>query len=282
MESEILSMGTRKRTTGRKAGIAAKGRRNMASRRRLSGAVTNFIFPLVFIAGILFCLGFLLFMGYQTVMASAFFDIKIIDIRGTNRVSKDEIEKIVARQTEKSGVWKADLTQIRSDVEKLTAVKSAVVSRILPDGLRVNVNERVPRAVVKIGGGDFWADDEAIVLGAVEKNESRPPFVLLGWDESRTEKAVKDNRERVKNYLKMLDDWQDFELGKRVSAVNLKDLYTPQAIVQDSGETVTIFLPKENSGKRLQKGLEIIAGRGKEIESVNLSTAKEILGFREK
>jgi len=254
----------------------------MISRRKFSGAVTNFIFPLVFIAGILFCLGFLLFMGYQTVTASAFFDVKTIDVRGTNRLSKDEIERIVARQTEKLGVWKADLTEIRNDVEKHTLVKSAVVSRVLPDGLRVNVNERVPRAIVKIGGGDFWADDDAIILGAVAKNDSRPPFVLLGWDESRTEKAVKDNRERVKIYLKMLVEWQDFELGKRVSAVNLKDLHAPQAIVPDSGETVTIFLPKENFGKRLQKGLEIIAGRGKEIESINLSTAKEILGFREK
>jgi hypothetical protein len=62
----------------------------------------------------------------------------------------------------------------------------------------------------------------------------------------------------------------------------LSDLQTPQALVPDSGETVTITLPRENFGKRLQKGLEIIVGRGKEIESVNLSNQKEILGFRVK
>lgn len=221
-------------------------------------------------------------MGYRTVTASAFFDVKTIEIRGVKRASKDEIEKIVSRQTERSGVWNADLTEIRDNVEKLTLVKSAVVSRVLPNTVRVNVNERVPRVIVKINSGEFWADDDAVNLGNVEKDDARPPFVLLGWDESKTEKAAKENQERIKIYLKMLNEWQEFELAKRVSAVNLSDLRAPQAIVQDSGETVTIFLPKENFAKRLQKGLELTAGRGKEIESVNLSGTKEILGFRVK
>lgn len=275
-------MAVRKRTTRGKTTTPGKTRRAARVQRKGAGKIAHIVLPLVFIVGILFCLSFLLFMGYRTVTASNFFDVKTVDVRGTNRIAKDEIEKIVSRQTEKSGVWNADLTLIKDDVEKLLLVKSAVVSRILPDGLRVNVSERIPRAVVKIGGGDFWADDDATILGAVIKNESRPPFVMLGWDESRTEKAAKDNQERVKLYLKMFSDWQDFELAKRVSAVNLADLHAPQAIVPDSGETITIFLPKENFGKRLQKGLEITAGRGKEIESVNLSSAKEILGFRVK
>ena len=249
-----------------------KRRRGAPAQKKSSKALANFLLPLIFIVGILFCLGFLMFMGYRTATASAFFDVKKVDIRGTNRLSKDEVEKIVNRQTEKSGVWNADLTQIRDDIEKLTPVKSAVVSRILPDSLRVNVNERIPQVIVKTDTSEFWTDDEAVILGAVGKNDLRPPFVLLGWEASRNEKANKDNLERVKIYLKMLNEWQDFELAKRVSVVNLSDLHTPLAVVQDSGETVTIILAKENLGKNLKKGLEGIAGRGKEFESIDVST----------
>ena len=238
--------------------------------------------PFVFVVGILFCLGFLMFMGYRTVTASAFFDVKKIDIRGAGRVSKDDIEKIVSRQTEKSGVWNADLMTIRDDIEKITQVKSAAVSRVLPDGLRVNLIEREPRAIVRLERGDLWADDGAVLFDLVGKNDARPPFVMTGWDESKTDKAAKDNQERVKIYLKMLDEWQNFELAKRVSVVNLSNLQAPKATVQDSGETVTLELARENFGKRLQKSLEIIAGKGKEIESVNLNGQKEILGFRVK
>lgn len=219
-------------------------------------------------------------MGYRTVTAAAFFDVKTVDIRGINKIPKEDVEKIVRDSAEKSGVWKADLKEIKDGIEKFTLVKSVVVSRVLPDGIRVNVNERVPRAVVQLGSGNFWADDDALILGAVEKNDERPPFALRGWNEDKTDKAVKDNQERVKIYQKMLAEWQNFELAKRVDSVDLTDLQEPLAIVQDSGEAVTIILSRENFGKRLQTGLEKIAGKGKEVKSLDLSSQKEKFEFR--
>ncbi len=219
-------------------------------------------------------------MGYRTVTAMAFFDVKAVDVRGTNKIQKEDIEKIVRASAEKSGVWKVNLDDIRKTIEKFTLVKSVVVSRVLPDGIRVNINERIPRAIVHLNSGDFWADDDAIILGAVGKNDERPPFIMKGWNEDKTDKAVKDNQERVKMYLKMLDEWQNFELAKRVDSVDLTDLQEPQVNVQDSGETVTIILSKDNFGKRLQTGLEKIAGKGKDVKSIDLSSQKETLGFR--
>ena len=276
-------MATQKRGPARKTNTAAKRpRRTIANRKKESGALTNFFVPLFFIVGILFCLGFLSFMGYRTATASAFFDVKRVDVRGVNRVPKDEIERIVRTYSEKSGVWNSDLKVIKTDVEKINLVKMAVVSRVLPDGLRVNVTERVPKAVVRLNSGDFWADDDAVILGEVGKDETRPPFVLRGWDETKNEKAAKDNRERVKIYLIMMIDWQDYELAKRVSVVNLADLREPQAVVQDSGETVTIILSNENYKNRLKSGLEKIAGRGREVKSIDVSSSSERLAFREK
>jgi cell division septal protein FtsQ len=278
-------MAIRKRkttTTNKSAATAKRRRRTTATRKKDSGNLANFFVPLFLMVGILSCLGFLLFMGYRTVTASAFFDVKAIEINGVSRASKEEIERIIRNQAEKSGVWSADLAGIKSNIEKSVLVKSAVVSRILPDGMRVNVIERVPRAIVHLNGDNFWTDDDAVIIGAVDKNDSRPPFVLRGWDEAKNEKAAKDNQERVRIYLKMLNDWKDFDLASRVSTVDLSDIKNPQAIVRDSGEEVTIILAKENFGKRLQRGLEIIAKKGKEIKSVDLSTSKEILSFREK
>lgn len=223
-----------------------------------------------------------MFMGYRTVTASAFFDVKKIDIRGVHRVSKAEIEKIVSQQSEKSGVWNTNLTAIKDDVEKLTQVKSAVVSRVLPDGLRVNVIEREARAIVRLERGDLWADDGAVLFDLVGKNDARPPFVMIGWDETKTERATKDNQERVKIYLKMLDEWQDFELAKRVNMVNLTDLRTPQVSVQDSGGTKTVILSKDNFAKKLQLGLENLANRGTEVTGINVSDVSPKLIYAKK
>jgi cell division septal protein FtsQ len=230
-------MAIQKRGTTRKTNVAAKRpRRTSANRKKDSGAFTNFFVPLFFIVGILFCLGFLSLMGYRTVTASAFFDVKRIEVRGTNRASREEVERIARAYTEKSGVWNADLKAIKGDVEKNNLIKTAVVARVLPDALVVNITERIPRAVVRTDGGDFWADEEAVILGAVGKDEARPPFVLRGWDEAKNERAAKENRERVKIYGKMMIEWQDYELARRVAWVNLADLREPQAVVQDSGK----------------------------------------------
>lgn len=207
-------------------------------------------------------------MGYRTVTASAFFDAKTIDVRGATRVSRDEIERIVRAQTERNGVWNANLEIIRNEVEKLAYVKSAAVSRVLPNSIQVRLDERIPKAVARLNAGDFWVDETAFVISAVDKNEQRPDFVLRGWDESRTDRANKENQERVRLYQKMQNEWQDLGIANRVNAVNISDLQDPQAIVQESGATVSIYLGKEDFGKRLQKGLEVIAGKGERIESL--------------
>ncbi len=264
-------MAAQKRTTTRRKTSMAAKRRNTTNRNKSTGNLVNFLVPAVFIVGIIFCLGFLLFMGYRTATASAFFDVKNVDVRGLNRGTKTEIENIVNRQAAKTGVWNADLAEIKSDVEKLTFVKSAAVSRVLPDGVRINIVERERSAVVSLDSGEFWVDDEGVLLGKAGEKDERPPFVLKGWDESKTLKAIDENKERVKVYREMLQEWQDFELAKRVREVNLQDLQETQAIVQDSGEPVKIILGNDNYGKRLREALKAIANKGKEIESVTFN-----------
>lgn len=262
-------MAPRKRpiTVGKTSAARKPRKRTVGKRSQSTGNFANFFVPLFLIVGILFGLGFLSLMGYRTVTASSFFDTKTIDVRGVTRASKDDIERIVRLQTQKSGVWNADLADIKIDVEKLMFVKSAVVSRILPDGVRVSVNERIPRVVVRMKARDIWADEESVLLGAVKEDETRPPFVLRGWDESKSDKAAKDNQERVKIYLKMLNDWQDYDLAKRVSEVNLTDLQNPEISIPDSGNQMTISLGRENFGKRLRGALEGLTGKGSTIEA---------------
>lgn len=227
--------------------------------------------------GILFCLGFLLFMGYRTVTASEFFDVKAIEITGVSRLQREEIERIVRAQTEKSGVWNADLKEIKTGIERLTPVRSAVVSRVLPDSMRVNVIERVPRAIVRLGAGEFWVDEDAVVLGAVGKDDARLPFVLRGWDEAKNENATKKNQESVRVYAKMLEESKEFDLDKRVAAVDLSDLNEPVAFVRTGGEVKKIVLPKDNFSKKLKTGIEGLANTGDEVIGINVSGAKFFL-----
>lgn len=258
---------------------AAKSRRNTKSG---AGSGRNFVLPFFLSFSILVCLAALGFLGYRTVTASNFFDVRLIEVRGTERASKKDIERIVSAQSGQSGVWNADLAEIKQRIEKIPFVKSASVSQVLPNGIRVDIRERIPKAIVRLAGGDFLVDAEGQMLSPVEGNEEKLPFPLTGWDEAKSEKAMKDNLERIKLYQKMLGDWQDSDLAARVRTVNLADLRDPRAITEDSGTTVSIAVGRENFGQQLSNGIKAIVGKGMTFEAVNLVGQNMILAPRKK
>lgn len=259
---------TAKRTTKPTKRGTTKRRATTAARKSKSPSrLVNILVPLVFMGAILTCLGFILLMGYRTVTASSFFDAKTIEIEGNSRVSKDDIEKIVRSEVSKNGVWNAELEQIKGSLEKLSYVKTAVVSRVLPNGIQIRVDERIPRAIVRLDSGDYWVDEEAAILGAVGKNDARQ-FAMRGWDETKSEKAQKDNQNRVQLYIQLKNEWQDAGIAKRVSSVDLADMQDVQATIEESGATIPVSLGKDDFNRRLQKALEVAEGKGNALESL--------------
>lgn len=270
-----------KTTTRRKRKTTATRRKRATTRtKKGSNKIINFFVPMFFICFILFCLGFLMFTGYRTVAASAFFDIEDVETIGVKHISSNKVERIVKSYTVKTGVWNADLEAIKSDISKFKFAKNVSVSRVLPDSIQVVIDERVPKAVVNLDGKYYWVDEDAVILSVVSGEEKELPFVMYGWNEGRTENAVKSNKKRVELYMQLQEEWTEFDLASRVAAVNLSDMNDPQAIVTDSGEQVTISLGKEEHKKRLQKALEVVAGKGDKIETVITSGVNPIIGYR--
>ena len=268
-------------TKSRGSSVKLKGRSG-SSRLRSKVAARSFgrfILPLIIICVLLGCLAFLGLMGFRTATASGFFGVKSIDVRGTDRTSADDIRRIVAASVEKPGVWNADLSDVRAKVEKFPFVKSAAVSMVLPAGIRVNVTERVPVAIVHLSSGNFLIDGEGTVLTAATANDKDFPFVLHGWDEAKTEKAVPENLARLKVYRKMLDEWKQFDLASRVKEVNLANPREPIAVVEDSGRSITVTLAKDNLGKGLRTAIEAVNGKGAKIKSVDAGGIYPVLQY---
>ena len=247
-------------TTRRKTGTTtAKKRRRPSTRKKSSSGFVNFFVPMFFIGGILFCLGFLLFMGYRTVTASSFFDMEKVEVEGVQNLPADEIKKLVKAKTIQDGVWNADLAAIKSEVEKYKYAREVSVSRVLPDTVRIFVKERKPIAIVRIDGSDFWVDEDAVVLEKVSAEDERPPFTLLGWNENNTGKAIEGNRRRVALYRQLLNDWKAYDLASRVKVLDLNDMREPVAKIEKDGKSIDIHMEGQNFARALKKGVETVA-----------------------
>lgn len=268
------SSATRKRTATSRSQSVRRMRSNAAA-QRLGRVVVPLFISLCLLGGI----GFIAAMGYRTATASDFFGVRTVDIRGTDRSPVEDIRRIVTTNTEKSGVWNADLPAIREKIEKLPFVKAAAVSMALPAGIRVNVVERIPQAIVRLNGGDFLVDGEGVILAPASKPEPAIPFVIRGWDESKSEKAMPENLARLKLYRKMLDEWNGVGIADRVKEVNLADLNDPTAIIVDSGRQIPVAVAKNNLGKSLKSAIEAVAGKGEKVKAVNSGGVYPVLEY---
>jgi cell division protein FtsQ len=198
-------------------------------------------------------IGLLVFAGYRAAASASFFQARNVDVSGTTRASSDEIKAIVRRGAAQTGVWRADLDAISHELKSVAWVKEAVVSRVLPDGLRVRVTEREPRAIVRTSSGKFlWVDDEATNLGAASPTDQ---IFMRGWDEDANEAARAENRERVQKFLEMTRDWETKGLSRRVSEVNLNDLHDVRVQLTGDDSQIEIQLGKEDFGNRLESAL---------------------------
>jgi len=147
----------------------------------------------------------------------------------------------------------------------------------LPDGIRVRIAERVPRAVVRTASGRFrWVDEEAVLLGEMLPTDQIPPFFLRGLNEEDSEGARTENRERVEKFLELQRAWDAAGLSERVSEVNLIDIRDVRAQLAGDDSHIEIRLGSQDHGKRLKDGLEVLdaqkqSPRGSLISYIDLS-----------
>jgi cell division septal protein FtsQ len=158
---------------------------------------------------------------------------------------------------------------------------------VLPDGIRIRITERVPRAVVRTASGRFrWIDDDAVLLGEMLPTDQIPSFFLRGLNEDDAAGARKENQERVAKFMQLQRDWEAAGLSERVSEVNLIDLQDVRAQLAGDDSHIEVRLGSQDHAKRLKDGLEVLdgqkqSGRGSLISYIDMSqgSKRRIVGL---
>ena len=222
-------------------------------------------------------LGLLAYLGYRTAVSTSFFKVRAVDVAGASRASREEIRAAVLRLSN-AGVWQADLEVIAKELREVPWVRDAVVTRVLPDGLRVRVTEREPRVISRTGGGRLvWVDDEGVTLGAASPGDE--DFFVRGIEESRAPEAAKRNGVRVNVARELSREWAQAGLTKRVSELNLENLDDVRVQLAGRDAAVEVRLGREEFGKRFRQALEVLDAqratpRGPYITYVDVSQGR--------
>jgi cell division protein FtsQ len=287
-EQAIGSRGSRRSSAATREFVQRPARRDGREARRPRGFSVRALFRYVpsALKVVLAILALMAtFIGYRVAASAAMFQVKSIDVTGTSRTSAEEIEGLTRRAVARTGVWRADLSAISAELGRLPGVRRAIVSRVLPDRLRVRVTERVPVAVVHTSNGHFvWVDDEGVALGEMKPADRVPSFFIRGWNEEGTEDARKENAERVQKYLEVAHEWEAAGLSERVSELNLIDVRDVRAQLAGNDSQIEVRLGGKDPGRRFKSALEVLdeykqTPRGSSITYVDLQGDRVIIGF---
>ena len=275
---------------GHRSGISNKPRSSSvsqkSSRRRDSGerlrSLLTYV-PSALKVTLAIVLGVVIFLGYRAAASASFFELRKVETGGIRRASAESIEVAVRKDVNETGVWRADLTEISNHLEQLPWVRSAVVTRVLPDGIRVRIVEREPRVVVRTSAGRFvWVDEDAVFLDDMKPSDPVPSFFLRGWNEDTTAAARAENRERVARLLDLQRDWDAQGLSERVSEVSLQDLRDVRAQLAGDDAQIEIRLGSQDYGRRLRQALNVLdkqrqTPRGPFISYIDLTQGKRAI-----
>src|SRR5262245_31292354 len=82
--------------------------------------------PLALRIGVIAIIALIGFVGYRAAASASFFQVRTIEARGASRASVDEIKTVVRRDVSATGVWRADLKELSTHLERLPWVHTAV------------------------------------------------------------------------------------------------------------------------------------------------------------
>lgn len=236
--------------------------------------------PLALRIGAIAIIGLVGLVGYRAAASADFFKVRKVETKGAVRASNEDIRTTVLRDVNETGVWRADLEQVSKHLERLPWVRTAVVTRVLPDGIRVRITERQPLAVVRNAAGRFiWVDADAVYLGEMSPTDQMPTFFLRGWNEDDSPAARTENRDRVTRFLELQRDWDAQGVSERVSEVNLLDLRDVRVQLAGDDSQVEVRLGGQDQAARLKKALTVLdtqrqTARGPNISYIDLSQGK--------
>jgi cell division protein FtsQ len=168
----------------------------------------------------------LIVLAYEPIVSSSVFTLKRIIVAGNVRTSTGQTQALVG-QIMGGNVLKGDLAEVRQRLKQQALIKDAVVTRLLPDTLRVDLIERVPVAVVQLSGRLACVDEEGTALGGFNLMGAQP--ALLGWDERGSALSHSANLDRLELYLELkralsapeLNYWDKVD---QVDVHNLRDV----------------------------------------------------------
>jgi cell division protein FtsQ len=205
-----------------------------------------------------------------------------IDVNGNHIVAKEEIQKVFARDRNRS-LLQIPLDTRRSQIEEVSWVEQASVQRILPNRLRVEITERTPIAFFRNGSELTLIDVHGVLLDRPEGEDFHFPIVT-----GLSENMPREEREsRMKSYQEFMKSIELVRSGSAdgVSELDLSNPKDLRAVLTgldgaNNAQAVTVHFGQgefTNKYHRLVDNFAQWQANAGKVQSIDLQYARQVV-----
>ncbi len=177
-----------------------------------------------------------------------------IETVGNSHVTRRQLVSLFGEDIERN-IFRVPLEDRRSQIENLPWVQRATVMRLLPNHLRISVDERTPVAFVRQGNRIGLVDANGVLLGISADAQLKTHYsfpVVTGLTESD---PLSMRAARMKLYSRFTGelDGSGQKISEKLSEVDLSNPEDVRAVVQDKGGEVMVHFGEEEFLDRYKK-----------------------------
>ena len=216
------------------------------------------------------------------LLRSPRFAIGITEIQGLRHLSESQVLlKVKEIEEQNRNLFALDLDRLRKSLELLPWVRTAIVRRVWPDRLMIQVTERVPIAFARIDDSTQLVDEECVLLESKSEGVSNFDFpVLMGLESGFESELLTRNRKRLELYRRLMRDLDENGAGlsRDISEVHLQDAGSVSIVLND--DTVLVHIGTDHFQERFRRYLAMsreLKQKYQLLESVDLRFENQVV-----
>ncbi|MEK7705324.1 MAG: FtsQ-type POTRA domain-containing protein, partial [Myxococcota bacterium] len=211
-----------------------------------------------------------LYYGWDALVHSQRLVLRTIEVAGTHRVSRQELEAYAGVQAGMA-ILDLDLDALALKVRRHPWVAEATVRRRLPDALRIDVREHEPAIVVALGDL-YLADSSGHVFGRLRGGDKVTLPVLSGLERADAARQPSELAMQIREALDIVAaiGAQRSVLGRLEELRRDEDLGWTAMVVDETARPLTLHLgaqPTRSLGEA-SRAVALVAARGVRPEVV--------------
>jgi cell division septal protein FtsQ len=145
---------------------------------------------------------FLFLSLYLFLREAPFLHLKEIAIQGNNRISTEEILTITGL-TEKPNILTLDIKALNNKLGEHPWIEKSTIRRVLPDGIRITIQERSPLAVVHLGKL-YFIDENRNIFDEVDPGKKSAYPIMTGLSREEIENNDRNTSRLLRATLHLL------------------------------------------------------------------------------